>query len=102
MTELSKKNYDIIINKHNVDTQGFYEYMKLTIEKEQIETEKVWRKIDEGGEKRYTRCLTFDYDGQTYLADSVCKTLNSINKNDLDKELFVFNPEKNEYSYYGG
>lgn len=92
----------ITLNKHNVDTQGFYEYMKLTIEKEQIETEKVWRKIDEGGEKRYTRCLTFDYDGQTYLADSVCKTLNSINKNDLDKELFVFNPEKNEYSYYGG
>ena len=67
-----------------------------------IETEKVWKKINEDGEKRYTRCLTFDYNDQTYIADSICKTLSIINKDNLDKELFTFNPEENEYPYYGG
>ena len=90
------------LNKYNVDTQGFYEYMKLIIEAKNIETEKVWKKINEDGEKRYTRCLTFDYNDQTYIADSICKTLSIINKDNLDKELFTFNPEENEYPYYGG
>lgn len=34
----------LILNKYNVDTQGFYEYMKLIIEAKKIETEKVWKK----------------------------------------------------------
>lgn len=108
-SESDKKNFItylneiiLILNKYNVDTQGFYEYMKLIIEAKKIETEKVWKKINEDGEKRYTRCLTFDYNDQTYIADSICKTLSIINKDNLDKELFTFNPEENEYPYYGG
>ena len=91
-----------VLKSYNIDSQGFYEYMKSIVEQEEIETEKVWKKINGDNEKRYARCSIFNLDSKTYLLDSVDKTLSIINNENLDKDTFVFNPEENEYPYYGG
>ncbi len=91
-----------ILNKYNIDSQGFCEYMRSIIENEEIEIEKIWKEVKESSEKRYSRCLFFNYDSKTYLLDSVDKTLNPINLQNLDKKIFILNPEENEYPYFGG
>ncbi len=91
-----------ILNSYNIDSQGFCEYMRSIIENEEIEIEKIWKEIKGDMEKRYSRCLIFDFNSKTYLLDSVDKTLNVVNKEKLDKKIFIFNPEENEYPYYGG
>lgn len=91
-----------ILRNHNIDSQGFMEYMRSKIEQEEIEIEKIWKEIKGGPEKRYVRCLTFKFNSNEYLLDSVEQTLTQINKEDLDKNIFVFNPEDNYYPYYGG
>ena len=91
-----------ILKSYNIDSQGFMEYMRSKIENEGIEIEKVWKEIKGNMEKRYVRCLLFYFDSKTYLLDSVNKTLNVINKEKLDKEVFVLNPEESQYLYFGG
>ncbi len=91
-----------ILNNYNIDSQGFMEYMRAIIENEEIEIEKIWKEIKDDNEKRYVRCLIFDFNLNTYLLDSVDKTLNVVSKEKLDKNTFVFNPEENKYLYYGG
>ena len=91
-----------ILRSYNIDSQGFMEYMRSIIEHEEIEIEKIWKEIKGGYEKRYVRCLFFDYDSKTYLLDSVEQTLNIVNKDELDGNTFIFKPEENEYHYYGG
>lgn len=91
-----------ILRTYNIDSQGFMEYMRAIIESEEIELEKIWKEIKGGHEKRYVRCLVFDFDGKTYLIDSVDQIFNEINIENLNKEIFVFNPEEHEYPYYGG
>lgn len=91
-----------ILRSYNIDSQGFLEYMRAIVENEKIEIEKIWKEVKGGIEKRYVRCLMFDFEGKTYLIDSVDQTLNAINKESLDKKLFIFNPEENEYPYFGG
>ena len=53
-------------------------------------------------ERRYERCLYFELDGKTYLLDSIEKKLTIVNLENLDRNIFVFNPVENEYEYYGG
>ncbi len=91
-----------ILKHYNIDSQGFCEYMRSIIEHEEIEIEKIWKEVKGNTEKRYARCLIFNFDSKTYLLDSVDKTLNVINKEKIDKKIFIFNPEENEYPYYGG
>ena len=91
-----------ILKNYNIDSQGFFEYMRSIIEQEGIEIEKLWKEDIGANERRYERCLIFDFDSKTYLLDSIDKTLNVINKEKLDKKIFIFNPEENEYPYYGG
>lgn len=91
-----------ILNSYNIDSQGFCEYMRTLIEAEGIEIEKIWKEIKGSTEKRYARCLIFNFIDKTYLLDSVIKTLKVIDKENLDKQLFIFTPEENEYPYYGG
>ena len=91
-----------ILNSHNIDSQGFCEYIRAIVEHEGIEIEKIWKEVKNADEKRYARCIIFDFEGKTYLIDSVEKELSIINKDDLDKNIFVFKPEENEYPYYGG
>lgn len=91
-----------ILNGYNIDSQGFFEYMRSIIENEEIEIEKLWKEVKGEGEKRYERCLIFNFNSKTYLLDSIEKTLSVIDKEKLDKKIFIFNPEENEYSYYGG
>lgn len=91
-----------ILKSYHLDSQGFMEYMRKIIEDEGIEIEKIWKEIKGGIEKRYVRCLIFEFNKKTYLLDSVTQELCEIKKDNLDKELFIFNPEENEYPYYGG
>lgn len=91
-----------ILKSYNIDSQGFFEYMRAIIEHEEIEIEKIWKEVKGDFEKRYERCLIFNLDSKTYLLDSIDKTLNVIDKEELDKSIFIFNPEENEYPYYGG
>ena len=91
-----------VLKKYKIDSQGFMEYMRTKIEKQGIEIEKIWKEVKEGSEKRYIRCLWFELDSKTYLLDSVEQILIEIKKEDLDRELFVFNPEEHQYDYFGG
>lgn len=91
-----------VLNSYDIDSQGFFEYMRAIIENEEIEIEKIWKEVKGENEKRYARCLIFNFDLKTYLLDGVDKQLNEIDKETLDKEIYIFNPEENEYTYYGG
>ena len=92
------------LNTYNLDSQGFFEYIRSLIENEGIKIDKIWKvdKRDKYAEKRHERCLYFNYKNKTYLLDSIDKNLKIININNLDQNLFILNPEKNEYDYYGG
>lgn len=90
-----------ILKAYNIDSQGFCEYMRSIIEHEEIEIEKIWREVKGDAEKRYARCLTFEFNSKTYLLDSIDQTLNVINKKNIDKN-YILNPEENEYPYFGG
>ena len=90
-----------ILNSYKIDSQGFCEYMRSIIENEGIEIEKIWREVQGDTEKRYSRCLIFDFNDKTYLLDSVDKILCVANKEKLNKN-YIFKPEENEYPYYGG
>ena len=91
-----------ILNFYNLDSQGFFEYMRAIIESEGIEIEKIWKEVKNVEERRYVRCLIFNFNSKDYLLDSLDKTLKVIDKEKLDKKIFVFKPEENYYSYYGG
>jgi len=91
-----------ILNDYEIDPQGIFEYMRIKIENEEIEIEKIWKEVKSDGEKRYARCLIFNFESKTYLLDSVDRTLSVIDKEKLDRKIFIFNPEENEYPYYGG
>lgn len=91
-----------ILKKYNIDSQGFFEYMRAKIEQEKIKIEKIWKEVKGSSERRYLRCLIFSFNSKTYLLDSDEKTLSEVDKEKLDKKVFIFNPEENEYPYYGG
>lgn len=91
-----------ILKKYNIDSQGFFEYMRAKIEQEKIKIEKIWKEVKGSSERRYLRCLIFSFNYKTYLLDSDEKTLSEVDKEKLDKEAFIFNPEEHEYHYYGG
>ncbi len=91
-----------ILNNYKIDSQGFMEYMRSIIENEHIEIEKIWKEVKSGAEKRYVRCLIFDFDNKSYLIDSVEHSIELINKTSLDKTTFIFHPEENVYPYFGG
>lgn len=91
-----------ILNSYNIDSQGFMEYMRLKIEQEGIEVEKIWKEAKDGGEKRYIRCLMFDFQDKTYILDSIEQKLLLINRENFDNNIFITNPEENQYTYQGG
>lgn len=91
-----------VLNKYSIDSQGFFEYLRAIIENTGIEIEKVWKQDTKNKEKRYERCLYFNFNNKTYLLDSIDKTLAIVDLDNLDRNLFVFKPEENEYQYYGG
>ena len=98
--ECFKKIVDIL-KTYDIDSQGFMEYMRTIVENEGFEIEKIWKEIKGENEKRYVRCIIFEYKGKTYLIDSVEQSMNEANIDEL-KKLFVFNPQENLYNYYGG
>lgn len=81
------------LNRHNIDSQGFFEYIRFLIEKNGIEIEKIWQKDKRNTERRYERCLYFKLNNKTYLLDSINRTLSTVNLDELDKNQFIFNPE---------
>lgn len=89
-----------ILKSYNIDSQGFMEYTRAKVENQGIEIEKIWKEIKGGAEKRYVRCILFDFDGKTYLIDTVEQEMKVVNREDLKE--FVFNPQEHQYPYYGG
>ena len=90
------------INKYNIDSQGFFECLRTLIEEQGFKIEKIWKEDTKNIERRYERCLYFSFKNQIYLLDSINKTLTTVNLENLDKNVFVFNAEENDYKYYGG
>ena len=90
------------INRYNIDSQGFFEYIRFLIEEAGIEIEKVWKEDKKANEKRYERCLIFEFNNKTYLLDSIDKNLSIIDLEYLDRNLFIFNSSEHLYKYYGG
>ena len=91
-----------ILKNRNIDAQGFFEYIRAIVENEEIKIEKIWKEDKVAPEKRYERCIIFEFDGKTYLIDSIEQAIIQIEKGDLDKNVFVFNSAENIYPYYGG
>lgn len=91
-----------VINKYNIDPQGIFEYLRALIEEAGIDIEKVWKEDKNAKERRYERCLYFEFNNKIYLLDSINKDLSIINLDDLDRNLFIFNSLENQYKYYGG
>ena len=60
-----------ILKNRNIDAQGFFEYIRAIVENEGIKIEKIWKEDKIAPEKRYERCIIFEFDGKTYLIDSI-------------------------------
>lgn len=91
-----------VMRKNNIDAQGCFEYVRITIEKLGMDFQKIWKEDISADEKRYERCLYFNVDDKNYLLDSIEKKLKEVTEADLRGSEFVFSPEENEYKYYGG
>lgn len=90
-----------ILNSYKIDSQGFCEYMRVIIEDEGIEIEKVWREVKSANEKRYSRCLVFEFESKKYILDNIDKTLRITNNEEISKN-YVLDSEKKDYPYFGG
>ena len=101
LIEYFNKVSQILKNK-NIDSQGFFEYIRAIVENEGIKIEKIWKEDKIAPEKRYERCIIFELDGKTYLIDSIEQVIFQTEKEDIDTKFFVFNSAENEYPYYGG
>ncbi len=90
------------IKEYNLDSQGFNEIMKKIIEDEGIDTDRLWKLESETPEKRYVRCIGFEYKNKKYIVDSVLQKMFSEIDSDYDESLYITNPEEHLYEYYGG
>lgn len=91
-----------ILKRYNIDAQGFFEYMRSIIEQEGFKIEKLWKEDIGTPERRYERCLMFNFNNKNYLLDSIDKSLNEIEREKINEKIFIFKPEENEYPYHGG
>lgn len=90
------------IREYDLDSQGFNEIMKKIIEDEGIDTDRLWKLESETPEKRYVRCIGFEYKNKKYIVDSVLQKMFSEIDSDYDESLYITNPEEHLYEYYGG
>ena len=90
------------IKEYNLDSQGFNEIMKKIIEDEKIDTDRLWKLEAESPEKRYVRCIGFEYESKKYIVDSVLQKMFCENDPDYDETSYIINPEEHFYEYYGG
>jgi undecaprenyl pyrophosphate synthase len=77
------------------------EYIKQKLSDNEIDADKVWRKIPNAKEKNYVRNLSFEYDGKKYIVDSIDQTIKETTDEEIEKN-YITNPEEHEYTYYGG
>lgn len=90
------------IKEYNLDSQGFNEIMKKIIEDEKIDTDRLWKLEAESPEKRYVRCIGFEYESKKYIVDSVLQKMFCENDPDYDETSYIINTEEQFYEYYGG
>lgn len=90
---------EILKNKHNIDSQGIYEYMKeivdITLGPEL--RKKVWKEIKPHGDNeqtRYIRCLILNIENQQYIIDVDEMSLCPFNEEEFKKEDREFIPYK--------
>ena len=80
------------IKEYNLDSQGFNETMKKIIEDEKIDTDRLWKLEAESPEKRYVRCIGFEYESKKYIVDSVLQKMFCENDPDYDETSYIINP----------
>ena len=76
--------------------------MKKIIEDEKIDTDRLWKLEAESPEKRYVRCIGFEYESKKYIVDSVLQKMFCENDPDYDETSYIINSEEQFYEYYGG
>ena len=89
------------IKEYNLDSQGFNETMKKIIEDEKIDTDRLWKLEAESPEKRYVRCIGFEYESKKYIVDSVLQKMFCENDPDYDETSYIINPEEQFSHHYG-
>ena len=93
-----KNAIEILKDKHNIDSQGVYEYIKeiVDITLGQEARKKVWKEIkgNNNEETRYIRCLVLDVDNQKYIVDVDEMLLRTFDEEELEREDRDFIPYK--------
>lgn len=93
-----KNAIEILKEKHNIDSQGLYEYMKeiVDIKLGPEARKKVWKEITGKTleETRYIRCLVLDINNQKYIIDVDEMLLRSFDEEELKKQDRNFIPYK--------
>lgn len=89
---------EILKNKHGIDSQGIYEYIKeiVDITLGPQARKKVWKEIKgkNNEETRYIRCLLLDIDNQKYILDVDSTILRIFDEEELTREDREFIPYK--------
>lgn len=90
---------EILKNKHNVDSQGIYEYIKEIVDVKlgpEIR-KKVWKEIkpdNENEQTRYIRCLILDIENKKYIIDVDQMIIRTFNEKELTENDRQFMPYK--------
>lgn len=94
-----KEVMNVLVDRYNIDSQGFFECVKTISDNIGVKRGKVWKKLEGFTDKntRYIRCLVIDDGtGKKYLADSDKRDLVEIDEKGLPREKFITKPESVE------
>lgn len=105
-----RKSFEILVQKHELDSQGIFEYMKeiVDITLGSDEREKIWKRIDGNSKEstRYIRCLIVTVDDKKFLIDVDEKVFRPFDEEELNLKRTTFIPFKElsrtKYDYYDG
>jgi len=94
--EFLKNAIEILKDKHGIDSQGIYEYIKEIVDVTlgPQARKKVWKEIYENGTTRYIRCLVLDIDNQKYIIDVDKVEIRPFDEEELKREDRDFIPYK--------
>ena len=91
-----KKALKILSEKHNLDSQGIFEYIKeiVDIKLGSDKREKVWKEIagESKDSTRYIRCLIINLDNEKYLIDVDDKIVRLFSEEEFEEKGAVFIP----------
>lgn len=77
-----------ILSNCKLVSQGFCKYTRTLIEEQGLKVSKLWKQVENTIEKGYARCLSFKFNNNTYLIDSIYQTLQKSKFKKRDNKLF--------------